>query len=90
MPEIEAIPTVSWYTTKEDAKFREPFYKPEYGEPMKWTQDDEPLEEGDVEYQGHCHCGKARYVMRYKKMEEWEPSDCNRSEERRVGKECPV
>lgn len=78
MPEIEAIALdITPNAKKEGALFRAPFYAPQHGERMKWTKDDEPLKEGDVEYQGHCHCGSVRYVMRYKPMSEWEPSDCN-------------
>ncbi len=55
---------------------RLPQYKPTKGEPGKW-KGDEKISEGEVEYQGHCHCGNIRYVVRTKPFDEWDVSVCN-------------
>ena len=73
MPEIEAIP---YSSRSEHMKVAEPQYKPQHGEPVEWPTD-EPLKEGEVEYQGHCHCGAVRYVLRHKPLSEWTVNDCN-------------
>lgn len=75
MPEIEKIPYSSAPDEK-TAKAIEPQYKPQHGEPVTWPTD-EPIKEGEVEYQGHCHCGTVRYVLRHKPLSEWTVNDCN-------------
>lgn len=69
---IESIPT---FMLEDGAHTREPHYKTTRGEPVKW--EGEPLKEGEVEYQGHCHCGGVRYAMHWKPMEEWQGNSCN-------------
>lgn len=56
-------------------------YAPQFGERMEWKKPegktDEEAEDDLVTYYGNCHCGKIRYALRSKNLDDLEVMQCN-------------
>ncbi|KFX86947.1 hypothetical protein V490_08676 [Pseudogymnoascus sp. VKM F-3557] len=56
-------------------------YAPQFGERIEWKKPegkaDEEAEDDLVTYYGNCHCGKIRYALRSKNIDDLEVMQCN-------------
>lgn len=81
--DLETLPRKRWSGREVNGT-----YVPHFGERMEWEesrkaneteggQSEEKLGDDFVKYYGNCHCGKVRYAVRWKRLEELKVMNCN-------------
>lgn len=74
--DVESLPRRPWDGWKKGTP-----YAPEFGQRVEWKKpegkDEEKTEDDLVTYYGNCHCGKIRYALRSKNLDDLEVMQCN-------------
>jgi hypothetical protein len=74
--DVEPLPRKPWDGWKKGTP-----YAPEFGQRVEWKKpegkDEEKTEDDLVTYYGNCHCGKIRYALRSKNLDDMEVMQCN-------------